>query len=87
MTGNLSQNFNLFKQQIEIYMTAMETDEKSKTIQVERSLKLMGTDALKVYNTLVIDKPDTEVSQILGRLKKYCSPRNNEIMSHYKFFT
>ncbi|KAE9525972.1 hypothetical protein AGLY_013914 [Aphis glycines] len=47
----------------------------------------MGTDALKVYNTLVIDKPDTEVSQILGRLEKYCSPRTNEIMSHYKFFT
>lgn len=87
MTGNLSQNFKFFKQQIEIYMTATETDEKSKTIQVARLLNLMGTDALKVYNTLVIDKPDTEVSQILSRLEKYCSPRTNEIMSHYKFFT
>jgi len=68
-------------------MTVTETYKKSKTIQVARLLNLMGMDALKVYNTLVIDKPDTEVSQILGRLEKYCSPRTNEIMSHYKFFT
>lgn len=87
MTGNLCQNFKFFKQQIEIYMTATETDEKATTIQVARLLNLMGTDALKVYNTLVSEKADTEVSQILERLEKYCSPRTKEIMSHYKFFT
>jgi hypothetical protein len=83
MTGNLCQNFKFFKQQIEIYMTATETDEKATNIQVAILLNLLGTNALKVYNTLVSKKADTEVSQILERLEKYYSPRTNEIMSHY----
>jgi len=88
MTGNLPQNFKFFKQQIEIYITATETDTKSKGVQVARLLNLMGADALKVYNTLITDKDkDTEVSGILEKLEKYCSPRVNEIMAHYKFFT
>jgi len=38
----------------------------------------MGADALKVYNTLITDKEkDTDVSGILEKLEKYCSPRVN----------
>ncbi|CAI6370293.1 unnamed protein product [Macrosiphum euphorbiae] len=88
MTGNMTQNFKFFKQQVEIYMTATETDGKSKEIQVARLLNLMGTEALKVYNTLAPEKEkDKEISAILNRMEKYCSPRTNEIMAHYKFFT
>lgn len=88
MTGNMAQNFKFFKQQVEIYMTATETDGKSKEIQVARLLNLMGTEALKVYNTLVTEEnPDKEISAIISRMEKYCSPRTNEIMAHYKFFT
>lgn len=88
MTGNLPQNFKFFKQQIEIYITATETDTKPKGVQVARLLNLMGAEASKVYNTLITDKDtDTEVSGILDRLEKYCSLRVNEIMAHYKFFT
>jgi len=48
----------------------------------------MGADALKVYNTLITEKgKDTNVSEILEKLEKYCSSRVNEIMAHYKFFT
>ncbi|XP_050522613.1 uncharacterized protein LOC126895133 [Daktulosphaira vitifoliae] len=88
MTGILPQNFKFFKQQVEIYITATETDGKPKQVQVARLLNLIGSDALKVYNTLVTDKNmDTDVPGILNRLEKYCSPRTNEIMALYKFFT
>jgi len=88
MTGNLSQNLKFFKQEVGIYMSATETDSKSKEVQVARLLNLIGTEALKVYNTLITTTDtDTEVSGILIRLQKYCSPRTNEIMAHYKFFT
>jgi len=84
MTGN----FKFFKQQVEIYMTATETDGKSKEMQVARLLNLMGTEALKVYNTLAHEKEkDKEISASLNRMEKYCSPRTNGIMAHYKFFT
>lgn len=74
--------------QIEIYLTATKTNSKTKEVQVARLLNLIGAEALKVYNTLITEKDtDTEPSEILARLEKYCSPRVNEIMDHYKFFT
>ncbi|XP_022161148.1 uncharacterized protein LOC111027197 [Myzus persicae] len=74
MTGNLSQNFKFFKQQIEIYMTATETDEKSKTIQVARLLNLMGTDALKVYS---------KTNEIKSHYKFCTSKQNDENFDVY----
>jgi len=69
-------------------MTTTETDGKFKKIQVGRLLNLMGTEALKVYNTLVSEKDkDKEISTILNRMEKYCSLSTNEIMAHYTFFT
>lgn len=41
----MTQNFRFFKQQVEIYMTATETDGKSKEIQAARLLHFMGTEA------------------------------------------
>lgn len=68
-------------------MTGTETHNKTKEIQVARLLNWMGTDALKMYTTLVTEKDtDNDVFKILDLMEKYCSPRNNKIMAHYKFF-
>lgn len=78
----------LFKHQVEIHMTATETDGKPKVVQVARLLNLMETETLKVYNTLISDKcTDTKVLGILNRLEKYCLLRTIEIIAHYNFFT
>ena len=74
----MTQNFKFFKQEVEIYMTATETDCKYKEIQVASLLNLIGTEALKMYNTLVPEKEkDKEISTILSRMEKCCSPRTN----------
>lgn len=83
----MTQNFKLFKLEIEIHKIATETDGMLKKIHVARLLSLMDTNELKVYNTLVTEEDkNIEVSIILNRMAKYCSPRTNQTMVHYKFF-
>lgn len=52
LESNLSENFKTFKQEIEIYFKATESNKKDKDVQVARLLNLMGQDGLKLYNTI-----------------------------------
>lgn len=61
LEGNLEKNFKYLKQEIEIYFEATETNKKSKKIQVARLLNLMGSDALKIYNTLKIEEKNSSM--------------------------
>ncbi|KAF0719549.1 Uncharacterized protein FWK35_00033096, partial [Aphis craccivora] len=66
--------------------TTTNTNKEDKDMQVARLLNLMRTDALKTYNTLNITDEDT-VETILNKFEDYCSPKKNEAMTFYKFFT
>jgi len=85
MTGNLAKNFRNFRQQLLIYFDATESHAKKEATQVAILLNLLGSDGLKIYNTLKI--PTITVFEILKALEAYCIPRRNETMELYKFFT
>lgn len=55
-TGNLNDNFKLFKQEVEVYFVATETNTKSKDVQVARLLNLLGADGLnyKILSKLMM---------------------------------
>jgi len=48
----------VFKQEINIYFKATKTNKEENDVQVARLLNLMGTDALKIYNTLGIKEKE-----------------------------
>ncbi|VVC26083.1 Hypothetical protein CINCED_3A000567 [Cinara cedri] len=85
MTGNLIDNFKMFKQEFQIFFDATECHMKKEATQVAILLNLLGPDGLKVYNTLKV-KNET-VCEILNALECYCISRKNEIMGQYLFFT
>ncbi|KAL4092419.1 hypothetical protein QTP88_026920 [Uroleucon formosanum] len=85
MTGNLAENFKNFKQQLQIYFDATESHTKKEATQVAILLNFLGSDGLKIYNTLKI--PSKTVFEILKALEAYCIPKRNETMELYKFFT
>ncbi|VVC26082.1 Protein-tyrosine phosphatase-like,Dual specificity phosphatase, catalytic domain,Tyrosine [Cinara cedri] len=85
MTGNLIDNFKMFKQEFQIFFDATECHMKKEATQVAILLNLLGPDGLKVYNTLKV-KNET-VCKILNALESYCISRKNEIMGQYLFFT
>lgn len=87
MEGNVCENFKIFKQEVEIYFSATETDLKQNKVQIARLLNLMGNEALKVYNVLEVSKnKDATVTEILTAFEVYCNPKKNLAMEHYKFF-
>ncbi|VVC34669.1 Protein-tyrosine phosphatase-like,Dual specificity phosphatase, catalytic domain,Tyrosine [Cinara cedri] len=85
MTGNLIENFKLFKQELQIFFDATEFHTKKEATQVEILLNMLGPDGLKVYNTLE-GKKET-VGEILNALEIYCISKTNKLMEHYQFFT
>ncbi|CAI6359275.1 unnamed protein product [Macrosiphum euphorbiae] len=86
MTGNLVENFRNFRYQLQMYFNATECHSKEEATQVAILLDLLGSDCLKIYNTLKI--PSITVFEILKALEAYCiPPRRNETMQQYKFFT
>lgn len=85
LEGNLEENFRRFKQEVDIYFTATETDTKDEKIKIARVLNLIGPEALKLYNTFKL-KPKT-AEEVLKTFEKYCIPKKNEIMEHFHFFS
>lgn len=47
LTANLNYNFKIFKQEIEVYFMATETNTKIQEVQVARLLNLLGPNGLK----------------------------------------
>ncbi|KAI5718482.1 hypothetical protein M8J77_021810 [Diaphorina citri] len=64
--GDLVQNFKVFKQEVEIYFTATQTEKTKVEVQVARLLNLVGKDGLRVYNTFEKDENET-VESILKK--------------------
>jgi len=87
LEDNLAENFIIFKEEIEVYFIATKTINESREIQVARLKNLLGTDAVRLYNSLNDTPKEKEtVISIFSVLEKHCIPRKNEIMEIYKFF-
>ncbi|KAL4098106.1 hypothetical protein QTP88_022775 [Uroleucon formosanum] len=86
LTGNVAENFKLFKEEVMVFFEATETTSKPEKVQVARLLNLIGSDGVKIYRTFNIDPKVETVNIIFEKLEGYCTPKRNEVMEHYKFF-
>lgn len=56
MTGDISENFKVYKQKVEAYFVATETYSKLKEIQVAKLFNILGhDDGIKSYNTFKLE--------------------------------
>lgn len=85
-SGNVSENWQKFKQRFELFMEATgKTKEDGKT-QVAILLNLIGEDGIEVFNTFKLEKEESEdLSAVLKTLEKFCQPLKNVIFERYKF--
>ena len=85
MDCNMLNNFKRFRQEVEIYFMATKTNLEENEVQVARLLNLLGSEALRIYNTFKITRPS--VKKIFEAFEQFCTPVKNEVMDHYRFFT
>lgn len=83
----LSEDFADFRQAWEIYVVAAEIEDKSDVIKVALLKNFLGTEAVKVLNTLLAPAAQITTAAILAALAGYCVPQTNETYERYIFNT
>ncbi|XP_014270214.1 uncharacterized protein [Halyomorpha halys] len=88
-SGTVGENFEVFKEETDMYMVATGTVIKPNEVQVERPKSLMGPKALKLNHSIQTYDEDKEtVQSILNDSEACCFSklRKNEIREMFKFF-
>lgn len=87
-TGNISENFKLFKQNFEIFLLAKGKQEVQDEVKVALLLNCMGQEAINVYNTFSLNEAEKKQYQkVIDEFGKYCNPKKNVIYERYMFFS
>ena len=56
--GNTSENWRRFKQQFDIYITALETEKKDDAVKIAILLNFAAEDTIEVFNTFQFAEGD-----------------------------
>lgn len=72
LTGNFSENWNRFKQPLEIYLLANSLDDKDEKRKIAIFLHVVGEDGLDVYNTFKFTE-EKSLQTVLDKFTEYCN--------------
>lgn len=86
LTGNVAENYKLFKEEVLVFFEGIETTTKPEKVQVARLLNLIGSDGVKIYRIFNVEPNNKTVEIVFKKLEEYCTPKRNEVMEHYRFF-
>ena len=85
--GNTSKNWRRFKQQYDIYLTALGNEKKDDSIKIAILLNFAGEDTIEAFNTFQFPKGHKKkLDKVLEQFKRYCNPRMNTIFEQYHFW-
>ena len=86
--GNVKENWKKWKQRYVLYMKATGLDTKSDDRKTAVLLNLIGEEALDKFNTFSLTEEQKNNSKdVMQAFEEYCTPKNNETIDRYIFFT
>ena len=87
--SNLAETWKKFRQRFELYLQAIEGDQKSAKQQASMFLTVIGEDSLEIYNgfTWADEADKLKLEVILQKFEDYCVPKKSVTYERYKFFT
>ena len=85
VSSNQIENLKLFKQAWENYAIIANLDQKDEKYKKALFLHCIGTEALKVYNTLTFTEAEDTLDPIINKLEQYMIGEVNETYERYKF--
>ena len=87
LSGNLSENWRKFIQQVEIFLQAAGKDQESDAVKIAILLNLAGPDAIELYNTFTLSDADAKkYTKVVKAFEQYCSPRKNIVFECFTFW-
>ena len=86
--GDLVNNWKLWKQKFELYLTASGKEKKEDNVKIAILLNLLGDEGIKIYNTFEYGETEDKekLSVVLAKFNSYCNPTKNLVYEHFKFF-
>ena len=86
---NLAEQWKIWRQELELYLTATESDTKSDKIKTSILLTCIGKRGREIYNTFTWENvgDSLKFNIVIEKFKEYCNPRTNVTFLRYKFFT
>lgn len=86
--GNVSEKWKRWRQNFEIYSTAVGLTESAKEKQVAVLLHVIGEEAREKFNTFTLTVEQMKDSkEVLNAFENLCTPKTNETVESYVFFT
>lgn len=85
LQGNLAENWKIWIQKFDLFLTASGIAEKSEKVQCATFLHVAGEDAIKVCNTFEFHEDERDKIDVLKqKFRNYCEPRKKPSlhMSH-----
>lgn len=87
-TGNLSENWKLWRQRFENYLVASEIGKKDESIQVAQLIHYIGVEGIRIYNTFTLNEDDNKkLKKVLKCFENHFLPKKNLSYERFKFFT
>ncbi|XP_063384736.1 uncharacterized protein LOC134670847 [Cydia fagiglandana] len=88
VSGNLSENWKTFEQNLKIYLVASGLDKSDDTRKVAILLNVIGEDGIKIYNNFALTTTeDVKFEDVMKKFKDYCEPKKNVLQSRFLFYT
>ena len=87
--GNLAEQWKIWRQELELYLTATESDTKYDKIKTSILLTCIGKHGREIYNTFTWENvgDNLKFNTVIEKFKEYCNLRTNVTFLRYKFFT
>ena len=91
LSGNLVDNWRLWKQRFNLLMTATESDAKADKVKIAMLLASIGPDALEKYNHFTFDEAAGEDSkryvQVMQKFENHFIGLKRTVFSRYQIWT
>ncbi|KAK7933984.1 hypothetical protein WMY93_004880 [Mugilogobius chulae] len=89
LVGNVDNNWRSFKQQFELYLSALGLDSKSDARKIALLLTVAGPQAIEVFNTFEFAEAGDrdKYDKVIEKFTAYCSPQKNTVYERYVFRT
>lgn len=75
LSGNVHENWKVFRQSFELYLLAAGLDDEDDQRKIALLLTVAGRAALDVYNTFIFTNEDIDLEDVLSKFEDYCTPR------------
>lgn len=86
--GNLAENFKMYRQRLEIYLSANGLDDAKDKRKISILLNFIGENGIKIYNSFNLNASESHTFEhVLKKFEAYFEPKKSLTIARNEFFT